>query len=389
VHWQQPPGESVDGYVLSLGTQSGVYDPRREIEFSAASAQTDADGTHRYEITLDRSRDQFLMLRAYNPAGISAPSNELRVPALGAASMMSATAAALPVQLSAGGGASEESSPVASEPAPATSAAVSAAEASPRDAEESISPSAADEPLRSLDLNGADEYLATTGSGTVITSRSFTLSLWARTGAVGIGRMGLLRLGDAPLASSVEIVLDATGEPALELWREDGNGVRTLVRRAPLPSLGDDWWHLAASVDAGAGRTSLYFDGVLLAIEAGLPTPAPLDASARIGFALGAPGVDSAAWNGRLGHAAFFARALEASEVEAIALGGHLLDLRSASGSDALAHYWRLGADATSVGRDSATPPAHLDDAMGFVDGADIANDAPLARPIGADPSTQ
>jgi hypothetical protein len=386
VHWQQPPGETVDGYVLALGTQSGVYDASREVEFSISAARPASDGTLRYQISLDRSRDQFLMLRAFNAGGISAPSNELRVPALGAASVASAPAATAPSgQQATANGPSTEAATTA--PVTNTSTTQTAAES-----EAALDPAAdagaSDEPLRSLDLNGADEHLATTGSAQ-FAADSFTLSLWARADEIGIGRASLFRMTCAQLACSVELVLDATAEPALELWRGDVTGVRTLLRRVPLASWGDDWWHVAAAVDGGAGHTSLYLDGMQVAIEAVLPTPSELDASTRIGFALGAPGTDSAGWNGRLGHAAFFARALDAAEIEAIALGGHSLDLRTARGAEALTHYWRLGADSASVGRDFGAQPLHLDDPAGFVDGADIANDAPLARPAGSDPRTQ
>lgn len=387
VRWQQPAGASPDGYVLSLGTQPGNYDPSREIQFSASSARTRADGTLTYDIQLDRSRDQFLRLRAYNAGGSSPPSNELRVPALGAASAAS-TAASSASGASAGPSAASTTRVAA---APTSSAGVSsdgAASLAPTSGDSASAEELyADQPLRSVDLNGVDEFLATTSSAALDPGSGFTLSLWARSDVASVDRRGLLQLGCATQSCGIELVLDGTLEPALELWRTDAAGERTLARRVPIPSLADDWWHVAVALDAEASRVSLYVDGALAAAEAAPAELAGDDSAFRI--VLGAVGDGAASWSGRLGHAALFDRALAAAEVEALALGGHELDLRAASSAPALAHYWRLGADSAAVGRDSSARPVPLDDAAGRVDAADIANDAPRARLAGDDPRAQ
>jgi hypothetical protein len=190
------------------------------------------------------------------------------------------------------------------------------------------------------------------------------------------------------MASPCELatVLSDPSDAALELLRADAGTSPLLVRWIPAPAVGADWWHLALSVDAE--RASLYVDGQLLASEAATIVPPEVLAGEPVRIVLGAPAsADTTGWAGRLGHAAWFDRALGAGEIAALALGGHELDLRD--GSPAPMHYWRLGADSSAVGRDFAAGTLPLDDPLGGVDAADIAIDAPLARTAEEDASAQ
>ncbi len=72
-----PPSGSVSGYRVHLGLASASYG--QVIDLGAVP--TDQDGVGRSTLTLDATRDYFISLSAYNSAGSSPLSNEIRVPA--------------------------------------------------------------------------------------------------------------------------------------------------------------------------------------------------------------------------------------------------------------------------------------------------------------------
>jgi hypothetical protein len=370
--------------VLSIGTRSGRYED--SVDFPASAAQQLSDGTWEYDIQLDRARDQYLRMRGYNEAGYSPLSNEIRVPRLGAttASAASAPAAAQASALSASASAPPET-PSASLAAAVTSAREESADASASLAANATPPT--DEPLRSVDLDGDAEQLAATRDARP-TAAGFTLALWAKASPSAVGRRGLLHLTCAGSPCGFAVALGDPLDPSLELLRADARGAWSLVRRIPAAGAVSGWWHLALSVDAARELASLYVDGELLASEAATIVPPEILAGEPVRIVLGAPAsADTTGWAGRLGHAAWFDRALDAGEIAALALGGHELDLRD--GSLAPSHYWRLGADSSAVGRDFAAGTLPLDDPLGGVDAADIAIDAPLARTAEEDASGQ
>lgn len=388
VHWMQPAGPAADGYVLAYGTESGRYDD--QVDFPRSAAQELSDGTLNYDVVLDRAQDQYLIMRAYNGDGYSAPSNELRIPRLGAARAAAAPsgAAAAITSSSAAATAEPEASVAAADPGANASQAVSVEPAAVLTADAAAR---TDEPLRSVDLDGDAEHLAPTQDALSPASAGFALSLWARASpeATGLGTLISLKCGKA---CGLALAYDAGREPALELLRADPTGQASLVRRIPAARAAGGWWHLALSVDAERELASLYLDGEILGVEPTATLPPELIRGGPFRVELGAGAFQATrGWRGRLGHAAWWERALDAAEIEALALGGHELDLRVPPYVGALApiHYWRLGADSSAVGRDFAAGTLPLDDPLGGVDAADIALDAPLARTAEEDPSGQ
>jgi hypothetical protein len=386
VRWMPSSSQGVQGYVLSLGTASGAYQAAREVSISVASATPGAGGTLTYTIQLDRARDQFLAMRAFNANAFSVFSNEIRVAATTASSAAptlasASTSTSTSASLQASGSAGSTSRAIAG--GGATSSALAPGEADATDSETDAASGFA-----SLDLNGEDEYLATTLAAPLDLAGGFSASLWAKAPQDGAGRRGLLQVACADQSCALEVSLvQGAGLMQVELRVFDGVGGTDEVREAPVAVTPDEWWHLAVVLDP-AGSTRLYFDGEVVLDAADVRLPAGLIA-AEHALALGATEAGRAApWLGRLGHAAVFASALGAGEVAEISLYGHELDLRGDLGayrsSDALAHYWRLGDDASAVGVDSGSAALDLDDPYGNVDGSDVVRDGPESLASGA-----
>jgi hypothetical protein len=74
--WIAPAG-AVDGYRVHVGGAPGAY--TRAVDLGAVAP--DATGVGRASVTLEAGRDQYVALTAYNAAGESPLSNELRVAA--------------------------------------------------------------------------------------------------------------------------------------------------------------------------------------------------------------------------------------------------------------------------------------------------------------------
>ncbi len=387
VRWLPSSSAGVQGYALSLGTSTGNYDNARLTTIPVAAASPGANGSLTFMIQLDRSQDQYLAMRAYNAITYSTLSNEIRVAAMVASSAAppsGSTAAGTTSALSASAS-SGSLSRAASGAGAATASALAPAEEDSGDAQTAESAS-----LASLDMNGVDEYLATTLAAPLDLSSGFSASLWGKVPQDGAGRRGLLRLACADGASSCALELSlvrATGGTSFELRVFDAASAVDDVRETAVPVASDAWWHLALVLDSAAESARLYLDGELVMEHAGVRLPAGLTTSEHL-LTLGATEAGRAApWLGRLGHAAVFGVALGAAEVAEISLHGHEVDLRADVGSyesaGALAHYWRLGGDADAVGRDSGPAPLDFDDPYGNVDGEDVVRDGPesLAAP--------
>jgi hypothetical protein len=374
----------VDRYVLSLGTSSGAYDASREITISVQAATRRSDGSLSYDIQLDRSRDQYLSMRAAAGSQLSPPSNELRVPALQGAA--SATAAVT------GASATAVASSASLQPAAAMRSAASAPFASGSDltsaartslasgAEGALESAATTAPAAaSLDLNGSDEFLASTEAAAFET-RDWTVSLWGKVPLGDSGRRGLLRLACVDDTCAVELSLVyAAGGPVFELRAYDAPS-NEAAWRSPAPILPGVWWHLAVAFDPVTATARVYVDGELVAEHPGADFIAALTA-VPLRVTLGATDGRIGPWRGRLGHSAIFARALGPEEITELSIRGHEVDLRADlgayHGAAALAHYWRLGALAATVGLDFVALPLDLNDPAGNVAADDVVADAP------------
>jgi hypothetical protein len=387
LRWQQPAAASITNYRLSVGSRSGQYES--QVNFSSTQVAVAADGSLSHSITLDRSRDQYLVMIAMNSTGSSPSSNELRIPALGApgaAAITSTSQTARPgpsvspsmaVVSSAAlvGGIAPASSALASDNAP--SAAVS------RD-----TAVMGDEPLRSLDFNGIDQSLESLSA--VARGASASFSIWAKMRDAATGRRGLAELTCPTRGCGLELEVDTGVSSQLELWGTGATGDRVLIAKVPVAASAGDWWHVGLVIDFAAGRASVFLDGTAVLVASSSAIGGDFLQEDGLLVTLGATGgSEVATWNGRLGHAAIFERSLSADEIEAIALGGHDLDLRTFGIGRSPAHYWRLGADPSNVGRDSADHPIDLEAQTGEVHSAHIAIDAPRGRSAEDDPTAQ
>lgn len=383
VRWLPSTSPGVVSYELSLGASSGSYDANRTATIPVAQARAGSGGSLVYTIQLDRSRDQYLAMRAFDSNLFSAFSNELRVAALpgspAAPSAVSAPAAAsaLPSASSASASTSVASASVA----PSFSAE---SRASSRQAPQEAATVASAAALTSLDLNGEDEYLGTTRPAALDFSGGLSASLWGKVALDALPPRALLQLSRAdaasPSALELYLVRGANG-PAIALRILDAASSSEQVGETPVPIESDVWWHLALVLSPDATSARVYFDGELATQQTELRLPPDL-LGAELLITLGAADAERAApWRGRLGHAALFQGVLGGEEIAEISLRGHALDLRSAlgqyHGASALTHYWRLGATDDAVIRDSGPLPLDFDDPYGNIDRADVASDGP------------
>jgi hypothetical protein len=383
VRWIPSTSADVQGYVLSIGTSSRSYNTASDVQIPLQAASAGANGTLTYTIQIDRSRDQYLAMRAYDAASFSQFSNEIRLGAV-----VASTAAP------SSGGTSTDSTAAMLASASALSSlgstggtsASAAPDADAGDADADASEQTADstEAFVSLDLNGADEYLATTVATPLDLSAGLSASLWGKVPLDGSGRRGLFQVacaeGASPCALELSLVNGANGS-AIELRVFDAASATDDVQETPAPIANDEWWHLALVLDPAAATARIYLDGELLSERTGLPLPEGLFTAQHL-ISLGAADSTRAApWLGRLGHVAVFSAVLGAAEIAEISTRGHDLDLRGDAGtyqaSGSLAHYWRLGGDPAAVGSDSGLAPVDFDDPYGNLDADDVVRDAP------------
>jgi hypothetical protein len=383
VRWVPSTSADVQGYVLSIGTSSRNYNTANDVQIPLQAASAGANGTLTYTIQIDRSRDQFLAMRAYDAASFSQFSNEIRLgavvastaaPSSGSTSTDSTDAVVASASALRSLGSSGGTSASAAPDADAGSADAAAEEQTADSAEAFVS----------LDLNGADEYLATTVATPLDLSAGFSASLWGKTPIDGSGRRGLLQVacaeGASPCALELALVNGANG-PAIELRVFDAASAADDVQETPAPIANDEWWHLALVLDPAAATARIYLDGELLSERTGLQLPESMFTAEHL-LSLGAADSTRAApWLGRLGHVAVFSAVLGAAEIAEISMRGHDLDLRGDAGayqaSGSLAHYWRLGGDPAAVGSDSGVAPVDFDDPYGNLDADDVVRDAP------------
>ncbi len=374
------PSSSTDvaGYALSIGTSSGSYLSSMETTIPVSAATAGAGGSLAYNIQLDRSRAHYLAMRAYDgSANFSTYSNEIRVAALTSSATTTTTTTTSGTTLAAAASAVASPSSLASETGTVGSSGSETASA----AEAELAAAAAAASV-ALDLDGSSEYLASALAAPLDAEAGLTFSLWAKAPAGDSGRRGLLRVASADGGSGVELSL-VTGPAGKTLELRAFAAAQGLddVRETPAPIADGEWWNLSLVIDSEQGTALLYLDGELIAARAagGLSTALSAESYA---FVLGTGEAGrSAPWLGRLGHAAVWNTALLPDEIAEISLLGHALDLRADSaeylGAAALAHYWRLGADAEAVGLDYGVAPIDLDDPLGGLDAADVVDDAP------------
>lgn len=429
VRWIQGEQDAVDSYTLAIGEQSGNYG--RSVSFQANQSSALSDGTFAITVQIDRNRNQYLLLRAFGEGSSSPPSNELMIPPLGAgaamaAQAMTATASAMPssvetatgstadaISLALGFGSSSGStdSPGADGEGESTNGAPDLGDRNvdgvARDADPANDAESADDsPLRSLALDGDRDFLASSAASAFAPNGSFTLTLWARptpgdsiasASPDGSSRQSLVRMrcesGDceSELVLATNAMAGAEADPsapstpsaaALELWRVGVDGARVRTLEVPLDGAIDAWMHVALAFDASSDALRLHVDGTLLASSTSASLPEALVAGWPMRIAFGQSAALATAFAGHLGHAATFESALDEAALETLALGGHALDLRELTGTDAgsipmPAHYWRLGASADEIGRDVGARPLALDDVEGGVDAAHIVADWP------------
>jgi hypothetical protein len=375
VRWMPSSSTDVAGYVLSIGTSSGSYMASMQVNIPVAAASAGSGGTLTYTIQLDRSRDNYLAMRAYDGApNFSVYSNELRVAAL-------ATSAATTTSGGSGTTTSSASSSGTMSALTTASATANSASGSDADAGGTLAAQMAAGSV-SLDFDGSTEYLASSLAAPLDAAAGFSASLWAKAPAGEEGRRALLRMASAAGTSGLElsVVSGPTGR-SLELRAFDTAQALDDVHETLAPIADGEWWNLSLVVDPAQGTAQLYLDGEPLASMGGSGISTALSAGSY-SVTLGAGDVERAApWLGRLGHAAIWSAALGAQEIAEISLLGHTLDLRVATGdyqaAAALAHYWRLGSDQAAVGFDYGLLPLDLDDAGGNLDVADVVGDAP------------
>ena len=384
MRWLASASAGIEGYRLSIGTRSGDYDPTLEVDIPLVDATVESDGSLSYDIELLDGRDHYLAMRAYDSTSFSPLSNEIEVAATSSEEGGGATASSV-------GPGSTSAASLSSGSAGGATGGVSAIGSAPAsgdpDAAGGALPTVPAGTGVSLDLNGIDEYLASTLAGP-LRSDGFTASLWGRVPLDdAANRRGLLQL-DCALdadACGVEISLvNDAGGPVIELRLFDPAAGLDDVVQTPAPIVADRWWHLVVAIDEPTGVARIFLDGELLILRSGLEISPALSESDYF-VALGAGRVGrSDPWPGQLGHAAIWNALLGEPEIAEISMRGHELDLRTDvgdyRGASALGHYWRLGHDPAALGLDSGlAPPLDLDDPSGNVDARNIVSDAPAS----------
>jgi hypothetical protein len=237
----------------------------------------------------------------------------------------------------------------------------------------------------SIDFDGQSEYLANTQGSALGVANAWTLTAWIKPFALE-SRMAVVYLG-SPFTSSLSDTIrlqlrgDLAGAP-LDVIVGDRQSGSVHYRVYGVAAL-ERWVALGARWDGG--RLDLYIDGVRVpdsGVERLADDPIEMSDPSDRGIWVGRDSIDAAYFDGRIGHIAFFARALEDLELALLVLGGHAIDLReahSAYAPTALAHYWRLGEDPTAPAADlgQATPIDLLRDAQGIGYADDVWYDGP------------
>jgi hypothetical protein len=241
------------------------------------------------------------------------------------------------------------------------------------------------DPMASVDLDGASEYLASSSAELLGIADRFTLSVWAHRENVDATRRGLVALSGSQ-GSENRIELMAHG-PDLELVAWNSAGELTYEATYSGVLLQGEWQHLVVAYDSQLdSEPAVFVDGELQAASGTVATGSAAvftDSERRVYFGTANPSI-SQPWRGMLGHAALWGEALGDAEIQEMALGGHGIDLSQQTGAyqaqDALLHYWRLGFDPAAPGLDygPADVPVDLDDPNGNIDASDVAPDAPV-----------
>jgi hypothetical protein len=239
--------------------------------------------------------------------------------------------------------------------------------------------------MSSVDLDGTNEYLASSQALMVGVGDRFTFSMWARSTASDTQRRGLFALrGSAQVPGSLEVA--ATGRD-LELAVYDASGGSVFQAGYTDALLPGEWQNLVVAYDAQLdSEPAVFVDGVLVSASTSSGAVAFSDGARHVllgGGAVAATGT----WQGTLGHAAVWDQALGDAEIAEIAAGGHALDpgveTGDYHGQDALLHWWKPGADPAAPGSDygPAAVPIDLDDPAGNVDDSDVTPDGPVLLP--------
>ena len=393
VRFEPSPSGGVIGYNLAVATAPGAYASAAQIDIPVGAARVQPGGVLAYDVQMTANAPHYLAMRAYSSQSFSPFSNEIVVPAVAAtATTSTAIPTAAPMAQSGTSGANETGSGSTSGVSFATgSGSTGATTAStandPNASDPNTAGSAGGAAMSSLDFDGAGEFLASSAAHPLGASTQFSLSLWvlADPTATGARALVLMRGGGGATQNRVGLGSDGT-TLTLGVTNDAGQSVYEASWAGALTP--GAWQHLALTFDASVDAAPiLLVDGVVRApTSATLSGAAPTfaDSAGRV-FVGGGDAAGIGTWLGAIGHAAVFGVALGDDEVAEISQRGHALDLREDSGayqaSGALLHYWRLGEDPNAVGYDSgsASTPIDLDDASGYMDGADIVADAPAS----------
>jgi hypothetical protein len=390
VRFQPSPSAGVIGYNLSVATMSGAFGTGASIDIPVNAARVEPGGVLAYDVQMAANATHYLAMRAYSSQAFSPFSNEIAIPPRAAAATTStASPVAAPMAQTGAAGASEAGGS-ASARAVATGSGSSSSASTDGDAD-ADDPNTATSPdaaaMSSLDFDGSGEFLASSVAQALGASTQFTLSLWVLADPTATGSRALASVRGGSGATQNRVELGSNGATlTLTVTNDFGQTVYDASWSGALAP--GEWQHLALTFDSAVDAAPmLLVDGLNRAPSSATLTgnPATFSDSAGRVFVGGSGSGSTGTWFGAIGHVGFFGLALGDDEVAEISLHGHALDLRQNSGayqaSEALLHYWRLGEDPNAVGYDSgsAPQPIDLDDASGYVDGADIVADAPAA----------
>lgn len=227
-----------------------------------------------------------------------------------------------------------------------------------------------DSQMVSITLDGSTERLSSS-SATCGIADAWTISCWAKNGDSASGYRDLVMISAAtPIANIIQFGKDSLTDLYLLTSSSGGVAIKELVWANVLPR--NKWKHIVVAYDGSEGGDPLrlYIDRQLVAPTTTLTdtTGTMTDTSRRI--RIGQSGAD---WLGRVHSLAMWNVELPIAAISSIYYGGIDFDLnadRNGYGSAAaLQHWFRLGHDVASMGRDFATTPGGTHDLMALAAG--------------------